>query len=370
MADITRTAQADSLTPSDLAELGAVSGRAVTIYMPTAHAGAEVRENPIRAKALIKEAEAGLRANGATEEEATRILAPLVALLEDTGYWQYLADGLALFAADGFWRAYRLTIDFPEVTHVSDRFAVLPVVSAAMHQDDFLLLALSQNRVRLFEATFATARELDPGGIPASLEDVSGETTPPPHQQQRYGAGGGGGMVHSHGTGAEVGDVQLDKFLRQVAQGLGEKLQPNDHRPVVVASVAEYLPTLRGHLDYPHLLDEVVAGNPDATGAGELHERAWSLVHPVLRARSEQETERFGDALGAGRGIAGGGSDLLDAARNGRVETLMLTRRRCTADHGPDDLDSAVGHVLGTSGSVVVVDALPKDVAEGAILRF
>ena len=369
MADITRTAQADSINAADLAELGTISGRAVSIYMPTARAGAEVRENPIRAKALIKEAEAGLKANGATEEEVTEILAPLVALLEDTEYWQFLADGLAMFAAKGFWKAYRLTIDFPEVAHVSDRFAVLPVVSAAVHHDDFLLLALSQNKVRLFEATFATARELDLGTIPASIDDVSGETTPPPHQQQHFGAGGGG-MVHSHGTGAEVGDVQLDKFLRQVAQGLGDVLEPNDHRPVVVAAVAEYLPTLRGHLDYPHLLDEVVAGNPDTTGAGELHDQAWALVHPALRARSEAEASRFGDAIGAGRAIAGGGSDILAAAREGRVETLMLTRRRCTADHGPDDLDAAVGHVLGTSGTVVVVNALPKDVAEGAILRF
>ncbi|GAA3516549.1 hypothetical protein [Dietzia aurantiaca] len=369
MADITRTAEADSITKADLAELGNVTGPAVSIYMPTARGGAEVRENPIRAKALIKDAEAGLKANGASEEAAAEILGPLVALLEDHEFWRYLADGLAMYAAEGFWRAYRLTIDFPEVAYVSDRLAVLPVVSAGMHQDDFLLLALSQNRVRLFEATFATMREIDLGSIPASIEDISGETTPPPHQQQHFGAGGGG-VMHSHGTGAEVGGVQLDKFLRQVAQGLGEVLEPNDRRPVVVAAVAEYLPTLREHLTYPHLLGEAVAGNPDTSRPDELHERAWAIVHPALRARSEADAERFGDAIGAGRALAGGGSDILHAARDGRVDTLLLTRRRCTADHGPDDLDSAVGRVLATSGTVLVVDTLPKDVAEGAILRF
>lgn len=369
MADITRTAEADSITTTDLAELGAVTGRAVSIYMPTARAGAEVRENPIRAKALIKDAEAGLRANGATAEETAEILGPLVALLEDTEYWQYLADGLAMYAAKGFWRAYRLTIDFPAVAHVSDRLAVLPVVSAGVHQDDFVLLAVSQNKVRLFEATFATMREIDLGSIPSSVEELDGETTPPPHQQQQFAAGGGG-MMHSHGTGAEVGNVQLEKFLRQVAQGLGDRLQPNDRRPVVVAAVAEYLPGLREHLNYPHLLDEVVTGNPDTARLNELHERAWAIVHPALRARAEAEAERFGDAIGAGRAIAGGGSDILHASRDGRVDTLLLTRRRCTADHGPDDLDAAVGHVLATSGRVIVVDTLPKDVAAGAILRF
>ncbi len=369
MADITRTAEADSITTTDLAELGAVTGRAVSIYMPTSRAGAEVRENPIRAKSLIKDAETALKANGATAEEATEIVAPLVALLEDTEYWQFLADGLAMYAAKGFWRAFRLTIDFPEITHVSDRLSVLPVVSAGVHQDDFLLLALSQNKVRLYEGTFATMREIGLGAIPESMEDVEGETTPPPHQQQQFAAGGAG-MMHGHGTGAEVGDVQVQKFLRQVAQGLAEVLEPNDRRPVVVASVAEYLPGLRAHLDYPHLLPEVVAGNPDTTRPDELHQRAWAIVHPALRARAEAEAERFGDAIGAGRAIAGGGTDILHAARDGRVDTLLLTRRRCTADHGPDDLDSAVGQVLATSGRVVVVDTLPEDVAAGAIARF
>ena len=371
MADITRTAQADSITTTDLAELGAVTGRAVTIYMPTARAGAEVRENPIRAKALIKDAENGLKANGASEEEAAEILGPLVALLEDDEYWQYLADGLAMYAAKDFWRAYRLTIDFPEVAHVSDGLAVLPVVSAGVHEDDFLLLALSQNKVRLFEATFATMREIELGSIPSAMEDTEGGTTPPPHHQQGFASGpAGSGRLHSHGTGAEVGDVQLEKFLRQVAQGLGDVLEPNDRRPLVVASVAEYLPALREHLDYAHLLEETVTGNPDATRPDELHESAWGIVHPALRARAEAEAERFGDAIGAGRAIAGGGSDILHAAREGRVDTLLLTRRRCAADHGPDDLDSAVGQVLATSGRLVVVDTLPKDVAEGAILRF
>lgn len=368
MAEITRTAEADSITATDLAELAAVTGRAVSIYMPTARGGAEVRENAIRAKALIKDAEAGLKANGATDDEATEILAPLVALLADDDYWQYLADGLALYAAPGFWRAFRLTIDFPEVTHVGDRLAVLPVVSAAMHQDDFLLLALSQNKVRLFEGTFSTMREVELGTIPASLDEIEGETTPPPHQQQHFA--GGGGVMHSHGTGAEVGGVQVEKFLRQVAHGLAESLEPNDRRPVVVATVAENLPALRDHLNYPHLLDEVVAGNPDTARPDELHERAWAIVHPALRARSEAAAERFGDALGAGRASSGGGSDLLQSAREGRVDTLLLTRRRCTADHGPEDLDAAVGHVLATSGTVLVVDQLPGDVAEGAILRF
>ncbi|MCT1434482.1 baeRF3 domain-containing protein [Dietzia maris] len=379
MADVTRTAEVDPIPLTDLAELGTTSGRAVSIFLPTARGGAEVRENPIRAKSLIKEAEAQLKAHGASQEESDEVLGPLVTLLEDDAYWQHLADGLALFAAEGFWRAYRLATDLPETVHVSDRFAVRPIVPAAVGDGEFLVLAVSQNKVRLLEGSAATIRELDLGSIPASVDDMAGDTQPPPHQQQRFSSGAGaghsghtagGGVVHSHGTGAEVGDVQLEKFLRQVAQGLEEVLEPNDRRPVVLASVAEYHPQFREYLNYEHLVDEVAAGNPDALSPGDLHERAWKLVEPAFGRRAEDDAERFGDAIGADRAVVGGGSEILKAAQEARVERLLITRRRCAADHGPDDLDTAVGQVLATSGSVVVVDSLPKDVAEGAILRF
>ena len=369
MADVTRTAEVDPIATKDLVELGTTSGRAVSIFLPTARGGAEVRENPIRAKALIKEAEAGLKANGSSAEEAGEILGPLVALLDDDEFWRHLADGLALYAAQGFWRAYRVTESFPEIVHVSDRFAVRALAPAALGDGGFLVLAASQNKVRLFEATRATISELDLGAIPASVEDISGDTQPPAHQQQRFGAGGTG-MVHSHGSGAEVGDIQLEKFLRQVAQGLDAELTPNERRPLVLAAVNKYHSMVREHLAYAHLVDEVAAGNPDAASPGDLHAAAWKVVQPVLRGRAEADADRFGDAIGAGRSIAGGGTDILHSAREGRVDTLLVTRRRCSADHGPDDLDAAIGHVLATSGSVVVVDTLPKDVAEGAILRF
>lgn len=369
MADVTRTAEVDQITMSDLAELGTSTGRAVSIFLPTARGGAEARENPIRAKALIKDADAQLKANGAAPDEAEEILGPLVALLEDDQYWRYLADGLALYASEGFWRAYRVTTDFPETVHMSDRFAVRPVVPAAVGDGEFLVLAVSQNKVRLFEATAATISELELGPIPSSSDEIDGETEPPPHQQQRFGAGGAG-MVHSHGTGAEVGDVQLAKFLRQVARGLDDQLRPNERRPLVLAAVGEYHSTLREHLTYGHLADDVAAGNPDDSSPGDLHKAAWAIVEPVLRSRAADDADRFGDAIGAGRSIAGGGTDILHSAREGRVDTLLVTRHRCAADRGPDDLDAAIGHVLATSGSVVVVDSLPQDVSEGAILRF
>ena len=204
MADPIRTAEADPIPYADLTELGGTTGRAVSIFLPTARGGAEVRENPIRAKSLIKEAEALLRAHGASEEETAEILGPLVTLLEDDPYWNSMADGLAMFAAKGIWRAYRLTTDLPEAVHVSDRFALRPIVPAAVGDRTFLVVAVSQNKVRLLEGTATTIRELDLGSIPSSVDDMAGDTQPPPHQQQRFSAGAGAGHAGSTAGGGIV----------------------------------------------------------------------------------------------------------------------------------------------------------------------
>jgi len=122
--------------------------------------------------------------------------------LEDDAYWQRLSDGLALFASKGFWRAYRLSTDVAEAVHVSDRFAVRPVVPAAVGDGEFLVLAGSQNKVRLLEGTASTIRELDLGSIPSSIDDMAGDTQPPSHQQQRFsGAAGAGPAARAGGRG-------------------------------------------------------------------------------------------------------------------------------------------------------------------------
>lgn len=352
----------------DLGALGTATGRSVSVFMPTARGGAETLDGPIRLKSLVKDAETELRAHGAGDEETAEILAPMMALIEDPEPWQRMADGLALYASSGLARAYRVAHDLPEAVHVSDRFAVRPIVPAAVGDGGFLILAVSQNKVRLFEATSATVRELDIGSIPDSLKDADGKTQREPQLQHQPTPGGQGGY-HGHGAGGEVDDVILGKFLHQVAGGLDDLLGPNERRPLVLASVSEYHSPFKESLAYGNLIDDVLAGNPDASSGAELQERARELVDPVLRAASDRDAERFGDATGADRALSGG-SEILRAAQEGRVDTLLVTRSRCRAEHGPDDLDAAIGHVLETSGAVAIVDQLPKDVSEGAILRY
>ncbi|HHX86077.1 MAG TPA: hypothetical protein GX694_12280 [Actinomycetales bacterium] len=368
MTAVHRTADVDPVTYTDLQSLGTASGPAVSVFMPTHRSGPETREGPLRLRSLLDRAEAGLVEGGTSAEDAAEILAPLRELEDNSRLWQRVADGLALYAARDTSRVFRVTTEFSEQVHVGDSFAVRPLVPLVVGDGGFLILALSQNSVRLYEASREFVRERGIGEAPASMADAEGQTEREP-QLQHQAAPSGTATYHGHGAGGEVDRVMLEKFIRQVAAGIDAELGGEEKRPLVLAAVAEHLPVLREALSYPHLLEDVAAGNPDEASPTELHEKAWPIVEPVLDEASAATSDRFGESLGTGLGLRDPGQ-ILTAAQEGRVDTLLLARSACGETETPDDIDDAVGHTLATSGTLAVLDELPRGAAMGAILRY
>ncbi len=148
-------------------------GSCVSIYMPIHPAGPEVRQDPIRFKNLIKEAEAQLIDAGLEPQEATALLQnaglepqEATALLQkaielDTQeFWEQMGDlGLAIFVSQDFFRYYTLPLNFQELVVVTDRFHVKPLLPILNGNGRFYLLALSQQDVRFFEGTHYTINE-------------------------------------------------------------------------------------------------------------------------------------------------------------------------------------------------------------------
>jgi hypothetical protein len=133
--------------------MASVPPPAVSFYLPTHRAVPETRQDPIRFKNLLRAAEGQVLAAGARAAEASAMLAPAFELLEDTDFWLDQQDGLAVFAAAGFFRRYRVPSRLDKMVVVSHRFHVKPLVPLVTGDSTFFLLALSQNQVRLFEGT-------------------------------------------------------------------------------------------------------------------------------------------------------------------------------------------------------------------------
>jgi hypothetical protein len=142
----------DLISADAVSALGAVDGPCVSVLMPTHRHGPETLQGPVRLRNLVEQAASDLTDAGTPAGDAADLLAPVRALLDDAAFWQHQADGLALFAAPGWFSRFRLPMALVEEVTVGSSFRVVPLIPLLSGDGFFFVLALSQNSVRLFDA--------------------------------------------------------------------------------------------------------------------------------------------------------------------------------------------------------------------------
>lgn len=385
MSGPVRIGEVDLVGAGELRDVAqAHPGPCVSVFLPTHRGGPQTRQDPIRLRNLLDEAGAQLASSGLDPRQQGELLAPWRALLDDGEFWRYLADGLALYGAPGFHRRFRVPLPLDEEVTVGPSFRIRPLLPLLAGDGHFFVLALSQNEVKLYEATRSTIAELPSGPIPSSMAEALAHEDPE-RQLQLHSGGGQTAQFHGHGAGDEIDKATLERFFRAVDRGVAEVLG-DDRQPLVLASVAYYAPIYRAISRHPQLLDGSVEGNPEHRGPLELHAGAWPLAEPVLAAARQQALDRLRSAPTAR--VATALPDVVSAAREGRVETLLVTPAPPTwgrvdpdtgavtvtdlpADDAEDLLDRAVADTLLSSGTPLLVE--PTDLEQtsvAALLRF
>jgi hypothetical protein len=332
-------------------------GACVSLFAPMVKAGPETQQNPIRFKNLLRQAQDALAERGLAEDEVRELLASATELIDDTPFWQHQSTGLAVFLSPGFFRYYRLPLEVRELAVVEDRFHLKPLLPLLSGDGRFYVLALSQNRARLLEATRHSVRELDLGDLPTSLNAAVGYELEETHIQYHSGTRGTRGtsspVYHGQGGGEDDVKLEIQKFFNLLDRGIASLVVDRD-APLVLAGVEFLFPLYRQVTSLPHVVEGGVPGNHDATSVDELLEKAWPLVEPYFTRAQDQAAGRFHELLGTGQ-ASGQFDDVVTAAHDGRVETLFValgTRRWGSFDEARRAVDLAEGNDPGTEDLV------------------
>ena len=341
----------DPFARDDLKDLLSSSAEhCISLYLPTHRAPVEGRQDLIRFKNMVREAEERLVQRGLRGPEAKKFVAPLKRLQEDTAFWQYRCDGVAVFKGEELMRHYRLPIRFEELVAVGPRFHLKPLIPLFTEESGFFVLALSQNTVRLIQANRYSAWEVKLENIPASVADALQLDTPERELQFRgkasSGAGGSNPVYFAHG-GVECCKEEIRRYFHQIDKGLQEVLRPHGF-PLLLAGVEYLLPIYREVNTYPNLLAEGIAGNPELLSAEALQAHAWEMLQPYfLKARGEMMAQ-FNRLAGTGR-TSQGIEEILPAASRGQVEKLLVATG--VQVRGTYDIDSQVVELQDNSGN-------------------
>lgn len=301
-------------------------GPCLSLYVATSRPGVRTEQGAIRLKNLLGRAGVELRVRGLDETAIESLTGPLEDLLGDSSFWNTQEEGMALFRAPGFTQVFHLSRAFAERCVIGDRFFLKPLLPLVAEDDAFYVLALSQNEVRLLEATCRVVRRLELKDFPHSLTEALGEQKTPQylsyHTASSAPAGALPAVYHGRGVGVGSGKDELHRYLLQVEVAV-RGLLAGRASPLVLAG-AEPLPSIYREVSgYPHVAAPVILGNPEHLSDEELRDRAWQLLQPAFSEVRRRAAERFGELAGTGR-ASNDVAEIVPAARHGRVEALFL----------------------------------------------
>jgi hypothetical protein len=384
----------DVFTTDDLKRLlESGDGIRISMYMPTHRSGSGYKENQLMLKNRIKEAEEGLREQGVEEPEAlTQRARPLI---DNSAFWEGRSDGLAVFLSEDTFEYYRLPLSFDELTVVSGRFHIKPLVRFLSDTGQFFILCLSQSELKLYQAGRYAMREMDLGELPTSLDEAMKYDESEYQLQFHSGTSGQSGvggdrrraMYHGQGAGIEETKEQIKRLFQQVARGLG-KVLPDQRSPLVLAGLDELCAIYREVNSYPKLMEDWVSGNYKEYSEDELLGRAWKVAEPHFKVGRVAAAEKYGNLIGTG--LTGKEVDgIVPAAFQGRVEALfVVVGRQVWGDFNRADssvevheerqpgdfdlLDFAAGQAMANGASVFAVsaDEMPEDSLLAAVYRY
>jgi hypothetical protein len=368
------TLHTDIPTRSELEQLLAVRDpHCVSLYVPTSPLTQEAQAARIELKTLAADAVRQLEDNGAARRDLTELREPLEELVDDDDFWAEQARSLAVFAAPGGVRTFRLPNRLTSEVEVGDRFYVKPLLRAVSFPQAAFVLALAAGGARVVEVTAdGPAYGLNVPGMPTDLSDAAGASIER-SQNDRL-------------LGAEGEKVRLRQFARKVDQAL-RGLVAGRQLPLILAATEPLDSIYRSVNSYPALAPATIRGNAEAMTDDELAATARAVLDELYATELAAVREQYGTRFQAGRASADVAT-VARAATAGAVDTLLvdiddkvpgtvddtgaveLSEHDDAASYGI--LDEVARRVLLNGGRVVAVrhEDLPEPTPLAAILRY
>jgi hypothetical protein len=359
------------------------AGPRLSLYLPTHRRHPDWKQDPVRFRALLHQAEQ-LLTTRYKSRDAQAFLEPL-RKLEGDRHWEHSLDGLALFRSEGATAAYRLPMTVPEIVVVAETYHTKPLLRFLRSNGRYLVLAVSQNAVTLYEGSPFGAGPVNLHGVPKSLQEALGV---PEHERTFESSYMRGAVFHGQGPGKELKKEELLRYFNAIDRGLHEYLR-EERVPLLLAAVKYYHPIYKLANRYPDLLDVGLEGNYERANADQIHAEAWPLVSRAFESRVDTWVERYNERKGSGLA-----SDRIEeiavAAVTGRVQCILVaeeesvwgildrktgsieTRDRQRDTEDADVLDDISEEALKRGGEVYVIprSRMPSAGPIAAIYRF
>ncbi len=360
----------------------------LSLYQPTHRKHPENQQDPIRFRNLVKDLEQSLLQKYEARE-ANELLEPFRSLANDTEFWNHSGDGLAVLAATGFFRVYRLQRPVAELAVVANSFHLKPLLRILQSADRFHVLSLNQKEAKLYEGNRDGISPITfPTAVAEKLEEAAEISRKAAHvEAAAHAPSPAAGVRGGQGVG-DPEDHDRERFFRTVDLTILEHYSRDSGLPVVLAALPENYNLFSRISQNQHLLGEGIESDPTSLSVDDLRERAWLAIRPQYTSRLAEIVEAF-EAAKAKELADDDLEKVMKAAVAGRVGTLLIEYERqipgrCDQasgdiqfddlEHpGVDDLLDDLGEIVTKAGGELVVvpkTEMPTSTGLAAIYRY
>jgi hypothetical protein len=361
-------------------------GPFISLYQPTFRHSPENNRDPIIFKNLIRTVENSLKQKYQKYNYAS-LLKPFYQIRDDKGFWNKMADGLAILANPHKCIVYKVQKPVQELAVVADTPHIKPLIRVFQSTDKYQMLCLSRSKFSLYEGNRYGFEEIEINPeIPRTMEEVLGtEHTESYLTQGSFSSAGGSGIYYGYG-GKEEADLDAAKYFRYIDKLVRDNYSKRSQEPLILVSLAENQGLFRKISHNQYLLAEGIEGSCDSWAMEGLKEKAWEITLPIFL----EKTTKLLDSFEKAKADLTGSADLAQvvaAAVENRVAILLLESDRIIPgkinyDSGEiiaedvtaldtDILDDLAKLVLKYRGEVVVLppEKMPGNTGLAAIYR-
>lgn len=294
----------------------------ISITLPTHVKGEETKQDPIRFKNLLSEAEDKLNERVENTADVEKILKPAKELLDQPMFWSHQKNGLAIYITENSFNVYKLPYETNEQVYVNDHFLITPLLPMTSMDGSFCVLAASRKNVRLLRCTRNVVHDITPPEIETSVSDYL-EVDPQKQLQFHSGAKGQSAVYHGHNASEEDKMVVVEAFYREIEKHITTFLNDlND--PLIIVGLVENANLYEKVNDYHRLVDDKVNYNPDDLSDKALRDKGWDVVKEYFLSEMYQSLDKF-SKYGEDR-ISNNLGEIIESTVMGKSETIFISR--------------------------------------------
>lgn len=271
----------------------------LTVYLASVESVRRLPQEFKRARALLADRPVELE----HFEETLKLAEPHF----EPGFTEVSRVVFASWADDGFVEVHDLPVEVPDLVRVDSSPYIRPLAELQDEYEDFAVVVVDSQSARVFRATAA---------------DLSAEGRVRGNVKNRVKKGG-----WSQKRYARRREKQLERFATEVAESLDELYAEHPFERLVLLGADEAMRAVEEALPGP-MLDRLVGERSvDVGGSDEsLEDAAFELYFEEEEASEERLWDQIRAASLSGGLAVTGPTRVLEAARQGRVEVMLVAR--------------------------------------------